>query len=200
MRKFLFAFVILCFVNLNIKAQENLTFACTTEKPISRKDFKRWAEKDVGYIIEKTEKESFFKLQNDEDRNTFIENFWSRRDPDSDTEENEYRTEYCERVNETKQFESGLPGWKTDRGRFYILYGKADEVERGYSAFRGDIKVLYEKWKYNYISGIGSDVEIFFIDPTETNEFRLVKNEEGKLLEVFTRNMDEETLKLLQKR
>lgn len=200
MKMFLFTFALLCFVNLNVKAQENLTFACTTEKPVSRKDFKRWAEKDVGYIITRSEKESFFNLQTDEDRNTFIENFWLRRDPDPDTVDNEYRTEYCERVNETKQFKSGIPGWKTDRGKFYIRYGKPDEIERGYSAFKDNTKVLYEEWKYKYIPALGNVVGVFFIDPTETNEFRFLKNEEGKFLEIFTRDMDEEALKLLQKR
>lgn len=197
-KNFLSISVLIFLFNLGVRTQENLTFACTTEKPIIEREFKRWAEKDVGYIITESEKEAFFKLKSDEDKNTFIENFWLKRDSDPDTDENEFKTEYCERVNETKQFTSGIPGWRTDRGKIYILYGKPDKIERGYSAFKDNTNILYEKWHYDYISGIGGGIELFFIDPTETNEFRVLRKDERKFLEIFTRDMSEDTLKLLQ--
>lgn len=195
---FLLISVLLVFSSLEAKAQEIFPFTCATLQQVSEKDFRNWLEKDVAYLISKPEKKLFLKLKTDEEKIAFIENFWLRRDPDPDTEENEFKTEYCARVKETAKFESEIPGWKTDRGRIYILYGKPEKIERGYSSFKNDTNVLYEKWHYEYISGVGNGIELFFIDLTESNEFRMLKKEEQKFLYVFTKDMDEETLKLLQ--
>ena len=70
------------------------------------------------------------QLKTDEERENFIESFWRRRDPNPDTEENEYREEYYERIAYANEhYASGIPGWKTDRGRIYITLGKPDSVE-----------------------------------------------------------------------
>ena len=92
--------------------------------------YKNWINKDVKYIITKDEKKAFNELKTDEERENFIENFWRRRDPNPDTEENEYREEYYERIAYANEnFASGIPGWMTDRGRIYIAWGKPDSVE-----------------------------------------------------------------------
>src|SRR5687768_16682659 len=92
--------------------------------------YKKWINNDVAYIITKEEKRAFNSLKTDEERENFIEQFWRRRDPNPDTEENEYREEYYERIAYANEnFSSGIPGWKTDRGKIYIAWGKPDGVE-----------------------------------------------------------------------
>ncbi|MGH9818869.1 MAG: GWxTD domain-containing protein, partial [Pyrinomonadaceae bacterium] len=99
-------------------------------KPELKDVYKKWINTDVAYIITKDEKKAFYALTTDDERENFIENFWRRRDPDPDTEENEYRDQYYERIAYANEhFTSGIPGWKTDRGRIYITWGKPDEIE-----------------------------------------------------------------------
>src|SRR2546422_11644372 len=99
-------------------------------KPELKKAYKDWVEKDVAYIITDEESKAFKKLQTDDERERFIEEFWRRRDPDPDTDENEFKEEYYERIAYANEhFASGIPGWKTDRGRIWIMYGKPDERE-----------------------------------------------------------------------
>ena len=92
--------------------------------------YKKWLDEDVLYIITDEERKAFKSLKTDEERDQFIEQFWLRRDPDPDTPENEYKDQYYERIQYANEhFASGIPGWKTDRGRIYVTFGKADEVE-----------------------------------------------------------------------
>ena len=99
-------------------------------KPELKEAYKKWINQDVLYIITKEEKRAFNALVTDEERENFIENFWRRRDPNPDTEENEYREEYYERIAYANEhFSSGIPGWRTDRGRVYIAWGKPDSIE-----------------------------------------------------------------------
>ncbi|RMH34376.1 MAG: GWxTD domain-containing protein [Acidobacteria bacterium] len=151
------------------------------------KVYKDWLEKDVVYIITPEEKKAFLALETDEERENFIENFWRRRDPNPDTEENEFREEYYERIAYANQhFTSGIPGWKTDRGRIYIMYGKPDSIE-SYPAGGvynrpswegGGTTTTYpfEIWFYRHIEGIGSGIEIEFVDPTGTGEYRIARS------------------------
>ena len=82
----------------------------------------------VRYIMTSDERQLFLRMP-DADRKAFIEDFWKRRDPDPDTEENEFKTEYMNRVDRTRELfpTEGVPGWQTDRGRIYILYGPPQE-------------------------------------------------------------------------
>jgi GWxTD domain-containing protein len=155
------------------------------------KAYKDWLEKDVAYIITDEEKKAFKKLQTDEEREQFIEAFWRRRDPDPDTDENEYREEYYERIAYANEhFASGIPGWKTDRGRIYIMYGKADEVEShpsggvydrpSYHGGGTTSTYPFEVWFYRYIAGVGSGIEIEFVDPTGSGEYRIARSPDEK--------------------
>src|SRR5580692_4258604 len=90
--------------------------------------YKKWLNEEVIYIISDEERKAFGRLNNDDERENFIEQFWLRRDPTPDTEENEYREEHYRRIayaNET--FASGIPGWKTDRGMIYVKFGPPDD-------------------------------------------------------------------------
>src|SRR6266480_3057162 len=160
-------------------------------KPELNKAYKDWLEKDVAYIITDEERKAFKKLQTDDERERFIEEFWRRRDPDPDTDENEYREEYYERIAYANEhFASGIPGWKTDRGRIWIMYGKPDETEThpsGGSYERepqegGGSTTTYpfERWFYRYLPGVGSGVEIEFVDPTGSGEYRIARNPDEK--------------------
>src|SRR5262245_33957807 len=96
-----------------------------------RKDrVRRRRDEDVSPIITDEERKIFNSLRTDDEREQFIEGFWRRRDPDPDTDVNEYREEHYQRIAYANEhFTSGIPGWKTDRGRIYIMFGKADQIE-----------------------------------------------------------------------
>jgi GWxTD domain-containing protein len=151
------------------------------------KIYKDWVNKDVAYIITGDEKKAFKELKTDEERENFIENFWRRRDPNPDTEENEYREEYYERIAYANEhFASGIPGWKTDRGRIYIAWGKPDSIESrpsggsydrpSYEGGGSTTTYPFEIWFYRHLDGVGDGIEIEFVDPTGTGEYRIARN------------------------
>jgi len=152
--------------------------------------YKKWLNEDVGYIISNEERKAFKTLQTDEERDQFVEQFWLRRDPTPDTEENEYREEHYRRIAYANEhFASGIPGWKTDRGMIYIKYGPPDErdqhnggtEERPIEEGGGTTSMYpYEKWRYRYIEGFAPNVEIEFVDPTLTGEFRMTTDPSEK--------------------
>jgi GWxTD domain-containing protein len=160
-------------------------------KPELKEAYKRWLSNDVAYIITKDERRAFNALQTDEERENFIESFWRRRDPNPDTEENEYREEYYERIAyANERFASGIPGWKTDRGRVYIAWGKPDSIESrpaGGSYDRpsweggGSTSTYpFEIWFYRHLEGVGDGIEIEFVDPTGSGEYRIARNANEK--------------------
>jgi GWxTD domain-containing protein len=153
--------------------------------------YKKWLEEDVLYIITDEERKAFKQLKTDEERDQFIEGFWLRRDPDPDTPENEYKEQYFERIQyANEKFTSGIPGWKTDRGRIYIMFGKPDEVEShpaggpyerpSYEGGGSTSTYPFETWWYRYIEGIGSDIEIEFVDPSGSGEYRIARSPDEK--------------------
>jgi len=160
-------------------------------KPESKKAYKDWLDKDVTYIITDEERKAFKKLATDDERERFIEEFWRRRDPDPDTDENEFKEEYYERIAYANEhFASGIPGWKSDRGRIWIMYGKPDEREThpmggsyerpSYEGGGSTSTYPFETWFYRYIAGVGSGVEIEFVDPTGSGEYRIARNPNEK--------------------
>jgi GWxTD domain-containing protein len=160
-------------------------------KPELNKIYKEWLNRDVAYIITDNERKAFNKLANDEEREQFIEAFWRRRDPDPDTDENEFKEEYYERIAyANEKFASGIPGWKTDRGRIYIMFGKADSVESHpaggnyerpmYHGGGNTTTYPFETWFYRYIEGVGSGIEIEFVDPTGSGEYRIARSPDEK--------------------
>jgi GWxTD domain-containing protein len=180
----------------NDKKKANAPGQDVTDRPRNeRKEvkevYKKWLEQDVAYIITDEEKKAFKKLATDEEREQFIEIFWRRRDPDPDTEENEYREEHYERIAYANEhFASGIPGWKTDRGRIYIMYGPPHEkeshpmggqYERPINQGGGSTSTYpFEIWFYRYLPGVGSGIEIEFVDPTGTGEYRIARSPDEK--------------------
>ncbi|MCA1633027.1 MAG: GWxTD domain-containing protein [Acidobacteria bacterium] len=155
------------------------------------KIFQKWLNEDVSYIITDEERRAYKKLRTDEEREQFIEQFWRRRDPDPDTETNEYLEEHYERIAYANQnFASGIPGWKTDRGRIYIMYGAPHEKEThptggqydrpSYHGGGSTTTYPFEVWFYRHLPGVGSGVEIEFVDPTGTGEYRIARSPDDK--------------------
>ncbi len=157
-----------------------------------RKDvYKKWLDNDAAYIITDQERKAYKALVTDDERENFIENFWRRRDPNPDTEENEYREEYFERIAYANEhYASGIPGWKTDRGRIYIAHGKPDSIEShpsggaydrpSYEGGGSTSTYPFEIWFYRHLDNVGDGLEIEFVDPTGTGEYRLARDANEK--------------------
>ena len=146
--------------------------------------YKKWLSEEVPYIITGEERAAFKKLTTDDEREQFIESFWERRNPNPGSPENEFKEEYYRRIAYANEhYASGIPGWRTDRGRIYIMYGPADEVDSHPSGGTytrtpeegGGTTSTYpwETWRYRYIDGIGTNIELEFVDPTMTGEYHL---------------------------
>jgi len=153
--------------------------------------YRKWLNEDVAYIITDEERQAFKRLQTDDEKQQFIEQFWLRRDPTPDSAENEYREEHYRRIAyANERYASGIPGWKTDRGRIYITFGPPVEIEShpsGGSYQRpteegGGTTSTYpfEIWRYRYIEGLGNDIMIEFVDPTMTGEYRMTMDPSEK--------------------
>lgn len=173
------------------KPSEDISNKVRNVKPELKEAYKKWLDNDVAYIITPEERKAFKALATDEERENFIENFWRRRDPNPDTEENEYREEYYERIAYANEhYASGIPGWKTDRGRTYIAWGKPDGVEShpsggsydrpSYEGGGSTSTYPFETWFYRHLEGIGDGIEIEFVDPTGTGEYRIARNADEK--------------------
>jgi GWxTD domain-containing protein len=153
--------------------------------------YRKWLNEDVAYIITDEERAAFKRLQTDEEREQFIEQFWLRRDPTPDTVENEFKEEHYRRIAYANEhYASGIPGWKTDRGRIYITYGPPDEndshpsggsYERPPEEGGGETSTFpFEQWRYRYIEGIGTNIIIEFVDPTMTGEYHMTMDPSEK--------------------
>ena len=153
--------------------------------------YKKWLDEDVIYIITDEERRVFKNLSTDEEREQFIEQFWLRRDPTPDTVENEFKEEHYRRIAyANERYASGIPGWKTDRGRIYITYGPPDEIESHPSGGSYDRPMEegggqtatypFEQWRYRYLEGIGTNVIIEFVDTTMSGEYHMTMDPSEK--------------------
>ncbi|MEJ2110935.1 MAG: GWxTD domain-containing protein, partial [Acidobacteriota bacterium] len=153
--------------------------------------YKKWIDEDVFYIISEDEKATFEALRTDEERENFIEQFWFRRNPTQRIGDNPFREEHYRRIAYANQhFTSGIPGWKTDRGMIYIKYGPPDQIDShptGGTYYRetweggGSTSTFpFEKWWYRHIDGFEGDVEIEFVDPSFSGEYRIAMNPDEK--------------------
>ena len=157
----------------------------------SQRHYQKWLKETVVYIISPEEKDVFQKLTATEERDKFIEQFWYRRDPDPKTAVNEFKEEHYRRIAYANEnFKSGFAGWKTDRGRIYIIHGPPDQREayptggnyerREYEGGGFTTVHPFERWWYRNLPGVGSDVELEFIDPKMSNEYYLAVAPEEK--------------------
>jgi GWxTD domain-containing protein len=163
------------------------------------KTYKKWLDEDVRWIITDEEQKAFKLLSNDEERDQFIEAFWQRRDPTPDTIENEFKEEHYRRMAYANEhFAAGIPGWKSDRGRIYIMYGPADEVEshpsggsyqRPMDEGGGETSTYpFEDWRYRYLEGVGQEVIIEFVDTCMCGDYHMTMDRSEKDALLYTPN------------
>ncbi|MGC2185412.1 MAG: GWxTD domain-containing protein [Terriglobales bacterium] len=163
------------------------------------KTYKKWLDEDVRWIITDEEQKAFKLLSNDEERDQFIEAFWQRRDPTPDTIENEFKEEHYRRMAYANEhFAAGIPGWKSDRGRIYIMYGPADEIEshpsggsyeRPMDEGGGETSTFpFEDWRYRYLEGIGQEVIIEFVDTCMCGDYHMTMDRSEKDALLYTPN------------
>ena len=163
------------------------------------KSYKKWLSEDVAWIITDEERKAFMQLSNDEERDQFIEAFWQRRDPTPDTEENEFKEEHYRRIAYANEhYAAGIPGWKTDRGHMYIVFGPPDEIdshpsggtyERPMEEGGGETSTYpFETWRYRYIEGIGQEVMIEFVDTCMCNDYHMTIDRSEKDALKYTPN------------
>ncbi len=153
--------------------------------------YKTWLNEDVVYIISPEERRAFLQLETNEEREQFIEQFWLRRSSNPDLPDNDFKEEHYRRIAYANEhYASGIPGWKTDRGRIYIMWGKPDEIEshptggtydRPMEEGGGSTTTYpWERWRYRYLEGIGENVELEFVDPSGSGEYHLTMDPSEK--------------------
>lgn len=153
--------------------------------------YKQWLNEDVVYIISPEERSAFLQLATNEEREQFIEQFWLRRSSNPDLPDNDFKEEHYRRIAYANEhYASGIPGWKTDRGRIYIIWGPPDEVDshptggtydRPMDEGGGSTTTYpWEKWRYRYLEGIGENVELEFVDPSGSGEYHLTMDPSEK--------------------
>ena len=170
---------------------EKASFSAMPGKPSSHQEnslaeyYRKWLNEDVVYIITREERNVFLALTTDGEREAFIEQSWARRDPDPQKEGNAFKVEHYRRMAYANEyFASDVPGWKTDRGRIYILYGEpagkeAHPTGGGYyrQLWEGGgsgSNAPFERWSYYSIGGIQDAVSFEFVDRTANNAYTLV--------------------------
>ncbi len=144
-----------------------IVFSLAGRSPVPENPaYSKWLNEDVAYIIYPAEREAFLKLSTDAERDHFIQQFWARRDPTPDTPENEFKQEHYRRIAYANaHFASDVAaGWKTDRGKAYIIWGPPDEMEShpngGTMAFGAFTTTSpAEVWRYRYAEGSNPPLE-----------------------------------------
>jgi GWxTD domain-containing protein len=167
MRRALLLFGLAVFVCAPVSAQQSRRAPQDkAARPGLAQVYAKWLEEDVAYVITPTEKRAFLMLKSDAEREQFVEAFWRRRDPDPDTPANEYRDEHYARVAHANENFStaAAPGWKTDRGRVFIMYGRPHDVSKTADG---------ELWVYRVLPGVGTNVEMKFVLDPATGDLRL---------------------------
>jgi GWxTD domain-containing protein len=153
--------------------------------------YKQWLNEDVVYIISPEERTAFLQYDTNEEREQFIEQFWLRRSSNPDLPDNDFKEEHYRRIAYANEhFASGIPGWKTDRGRLYIMWGPADEVDSHPTGGTWDRPMEegggstttypWETWRWRYLEGIGENIEIEFVDPSGSGEYHITMDPSEK--------------------
>ena len=151
----------------------------TVSKQVDQKiegSWQKWLNEDVVYIISKEEKTAFERLNSNEERQEFVNQFWERRDPTPGTPENEFKEEHYRRIAYANQhYAVGEPtnkaGWQTARGHIYIQFGPPDEIDSHPNG--NGTGVAFEDWLYLHIAGSDQPAPFHFVDSTRTKDYEL---------------------------
>ncbi|GIR88990.1 MAG: hypothetical protein CM15mP87_04820 [Candidatus Neomarinimicrobiota bacterium] len=124
------------------------------------------AMKQMKYILSNDEKKEL-KNNNKQDKEQLFYQIWKKRDPTPETEQNELMEEYYQRVEYVNEHFSGWqPGWETDRGMIYILFGPPDEIQRTNPSARNS--TIYQIWNY-----VKVNKQFVFRDQNGFGDYRL---------------------------
>ncbi len=138
---------------------------------ITNDDEARKFRDEIAYIATNDELKVYDSL-NLTGKASFQKDFWARRNTDPSSGQNDFEIEHYRRfkyANDTfGQFQGGHAGWRTDRGRVYILYGEPSEIERTPQSISDR---AWEKWNYNSLEG---GVYFIFIDMENASDYTLV--------------------------
>ena len=156
------------------------------EKPAGMPEkYKKWIDEEVPYIISDNERQVFKSLRTDDEREGFIKTFWKRRDPTPETPFNEFREEHYRRIEWANQrYFEGKAGWRSDRGRVYIMFGPPDFFETNPGGGRGFLfdpsgptaEFPSEIWTYRYIPGLRERIgriDLYFINYYNAGSYQL---------------------------
>lgn len=145
--------------------------------------YDKWLHEDVRYIITPEELQTFRRLHTDKDRDQFIEAFWEKRNPLPGTSHNRFKEEHYRRIAYANEHFATIsfPGWRSDRGRIYVLYGRPDQIESHPSGGiserltkEGDkVTSPFEVWLYRHIDGIGDNLTFKFVDQCRCGDYTL---------------------------
>jgi GWxTD domain-containing protein len=176
----------LCFPLLPGQAQEQASVAPSQHgwlDPTVKEEYKKWINEDVRWIITDEERSDFKNLLSDKQRDAFIIEFWESRNPVPGAARNAYKEEHYRRLAYTNtHFAAGVPGWKTDRGRVYIMFGPPDSIEKHPATIKpkgqqtiesAPTNFAWEDWRYTYIDGIGKNATFEFVDTCRCGEFHM---------------------------
>jgi GWxTD domain-containing protein len=185
--------LLVSFAVFSVPAQQEKTSPEEKPRKVKQELKKAYVEwiKDHDLILTQSERDAWKKLETDDERDQFIEHIWRDRDPDPDTVENEFKQQFYERVAYANEhFSSGKAGRFTDRGRIYIKFGKPDSIEShpaggnyerpSWEGGGSTSTYPFEKWFYRHIPNVRSGVELEFVDPTGSGEYRLARNPDEK--------------------
>jgi GWxTD domain-containing protein len=153
--------------------------------------YKQWLNEDVIYIISPDERNAFLQLATNEEREQFIEQFWLRRSSNPDLPDNDFKEEHYRRIAYSNEhYASGIPGWKTDRGKMYIIWGPPDEIDshptggtydRPMEEGGGSTSTYpWETWRWRYLEGIGENIILEFVDPSGSGEYHMTMDPSEK--------------------
>ena len=172
-------------------AKRKKEHAKALKKELMSPEDSKWLNEDVRWIITDEERKAFKQLSIEEEREKFIEAFWDRRNPNPDSEDNEFKDEHYRRIEYANEhYAAGMPGWLTDRGRIYIVYGPPDEIEshpsggtyeRPMEEGGGQTQTYpFEDWRYRHIDGIGEQVIIEFVDDCMCGSYEMTMDRSKK--------------------
>ncbi len=152
--------------------------------------YQKWLKEEIVYIITPREREVFLELETDRERDLFIEAFWKQRDPTDGTSENEFKKEHYRRIKYANHFfgrKAPRAGWRSDRGRIYIILGEPMEIQRYENKAQLYPSVV---WFYQGKSDVGLPAGFYlvFFQEAGIGEFRLYspfKDGPQKLMPVY---------------
>lgn len=147
------------------------SFAQTTTRDRLNPEYQKWIDEDVHWIMTNQERDSFLRLTSNADRDRFVDAFWEQRNPSPGNRPNSFKEEHYRRLAFANQhFAAGTPGWRTDRGHIYILYGPPDSMNVRTSTLTAPPEQI---WTYRHMAGKAEETRVKFVDHCRCGDYRI---------------------------